>query len=100
MSSTAKITLETPIQRGETEITEITLHRPKSGALRETSLRALLDMECASITRVLPRISDPKLTESEVANLDLPDLLKAGAAIAGFLLPKAALETEDSNQPQ
>lgn len=84
------IHLEKPIQRGDQQITEITLHKPNAGALRNTSLRALLDMEAGAVVSLLPRIAEPKITPAEAAALDPADLLQAGAAIANFLLPSAA----------
>lgn len=92
------ITLESPVVRGDNKITEITLHSPNAGMLRGVSMRAVLDMEVDAIAKIIPRISDPKLTESETASLDLPDFLKAGAAIAGFFLPKEALEEAQNSQ--
>ena len=37
------IQLDTPIKRGKTEITEIVLRKPQSGALRGTRLQAIMD---------------------------------------------------------
>ncbi len=91
MSDTPSINLETPIQRGDTRITSVTLRKPKSGELRGVSLVDLLQMDVTALTRVLPRISEPTLTEAEVANLDPADLLSMGAQVSGFLLPRAAL---------
>lgn len=87
-----KITLETPLTRGETKITALELRKPDSGALRGCSLRGLLDFQAEDIIKVLPRITEPALTEVEAARLDPADLLQAGVVIAGFLLPKQALE--------
>lgn len=87
-----KITLDTPIQRGENSIAELTLRKPKAGELRGVNLADLLQMDVNAITRVLPRISEPTLTEADVAGMDPADLMQAGAAIAGFLLSKAALQ--------
>ena len=39
------IQLDTPIMRGKTEITEIVLRKPQSGALRGTRLQAIMDMD-------------------------------------------------------
>lgn len=91
MSSTEIITLDTPIKRGDTEITKITLHKPNSGALRGTSIRAILDMDTSTIITLLPRITDPQLTPAEASTMDLPDLVQAGVAVASFFLSKAAL---------
>jgi hypothetical protein len=94
---TNEITLETPIVRGESTVTKITLHKPVSGALRGVSVRAVLDMDADTIMTVVPRISDPKITEAEARKLDLPDLMQMGVALAGFFMPKAAL-AEAANQ--
>lgn len=92
MSTSNTITLETPIKRGETEITQLGLRKPDAGALRGVSLRGLLDLQADEIIKVLPRISEPPIIDAEANRLDPADLLQAGAVIAGFLLPKRALE--------
>lgn len=98
---TQKITLETPIKRGETEITSLELRKPDAGGLRGCSLRGLLDFQADDIIKVLPRISSPTLTDFEAARLDPADLMQAGGVIAGFLLPKRALAeaAEAANYP-
>lgn len=95
--NTAEITLDTPIKRGETTLTKITLSKPPSGSLRGVSVRAVLDMDVDTIVTVVPRISDPKLTQAEAASLDLPDLMQMGVALAGFFMPAAALAEAASN---
>lgn len=90
--TTQRVTLETPIKRGETEIASIEIRKPNAGALRGISLRSLLDFDPDAIIRTLPRISTPPLTDHEAANLDPADLLQTGAVIAGFLVPRRALE--------
>ena len=94
------VTLDTPIKRGETEITVVTLNKPKSGALRGASLRSLLDFQTDDIIKVLPRVTEPALTEAEALRLDPADLVQMGTVIAGFLLPRRVLaeagETLDS----
>ncbi|MDD5175761.1 MAG: phage tail assembly protein [Sterolibacterium sp.] len=86
------ITLETPLQRGETKITSITLRKPNAGELRGLNLTDLLQMDVNAVTKVLPRISDPTLTEADVAALDPADLTALASEVAGFLLPKSARE--------
>lgn len=85
------IPLDTPIKRGETEITSISLRRPAAGELRGVNLTDLLQMDVIAVTRVLPRISDPTLTEAEIAQLDPADFTQLASEVAGFLLPKSAL---------
>ncbi len=86
---TQTLKLNKPIIRGENQVTEITLHAPNVGAMRGVSMRALLDLHVDALLPVLPRISDPKLTEQEVEKLDPSDLLQAGVLVASFFLPES-----------
>lgn len=85
---TETVQLDTPIQRGEQTISEIQLRKPMSGELRGVALTELLQMDVAALTRVLPRISQPALTEPEVAKLDPADLVQLGGVVSSFLLPR------------
>ncbi|AJY68019.1 MULTISPECIES: phage tail assembly protein [Burkholderia] len=84
------ITLDTPIKRGEQEITAITLTKPHSGALRGVALTDLLQLDVIALSKVLPRISNPTLTDQDVLRMDPADLLQLGTEVAGFLLPKSS----------
>ncbi|WP_449471985.1 phage tail assembly protein [Sphingobium chungangianum] len=83
------VTLDAPIVRGETTIEELKLRKPRSGELRGLSLVDLGQLKVDSLTKILPRISMPTLTEAEVGNMDPADLLACGAEIGGFLLQKS-----------
>lgn len=83
------VTLDVPIIRGGKEITEIQIRKPKAGELRGVSLASLVQMEVSEISKVLPRITQPSLTDEEIGNLDAADLMQLGSEVAGFLLPKA-----------
>lgn len=85
--NTQTLKLSTPIKRGDKELTEIVLHKPNVAAMRGIALRLLLDMNVDAVVAVLPRISDPQLSEGEINNLDAPDLLQAAILVAGFFLP-------------
>lgn len=101
--NTTPVTLTKPIKRGEKDVTDITLHKPNTGALRGVSLRELLDMNTDAIVVVVPRISDPKITPQEMQTMEPCDLLKMGATLAGFLLPpelKAVAEKEIRDQTE
>ena len=87
-----KITLEAPLQRGETQVTELQILKPNGGALRGASLRGLLDFQTDDIITVIPRITLPALTTQEAKRLDPVDLVQIGSEIAGFLLPKRIME--------
>jgi hypothetical protein len=81
--------LDTPLMRGSQTITKITLRKPKSGELRGVSLSDLVSLDVAALSKVLPRISSPTLTEHDVANIDPADLVMLGGIFVGFLTPKA-----------
>lgn len=83
------VTLDTPIRRGTTTIESITLRKPSSGELRGVSLSDLLNLDVASLIKVIPRISNPGLTAVEAAGLDPADLVAIGSKIIGFLLQKS-----------
>lgn len=86
MSKTSDpIVLEQPIKRGESSITEITLRKPAAGELRGLKLADLINGDVNATIRLVPRISQPTITEQEVAALDVADLLSCADAIASFL---------------
>lgn len=91
MQSTTVIKLEVPLKRGETEIQQITLHKPNAGQLRGCSLRDAIDLKTDAIVLIVPRISDPKITAQEMNQIDPADLLSMGAALANFLLPPSLI---------
>jgi len=82
------VVLDTPIKRGNTTIDRITLRKPAAGELRGLHMANLLQMDVASLMKLLPRISTPGVTEPEAAAMDPADLMACGAKISGFLLQK------------
>lgn len=86
------IALDTPIIRGETEISTLTLRKPASGELRGVSLVDLANMDVLSLRKVLPRITTPTLTDAEIGRMDPADLLQCGVAVGSFLLKKSDRE--------
>ncbi|WP_413615746.1 phage tail assembly protein [Halomonas cupida] len=89
------VELDEPITRGKTVIKEIQVRKPKSGALRSVSLTDLLQMQVSALTVVLPRITEPALTESEIRELDPADLVQLGGTLVGFLVPKKTREANE-----
>ena len=89
------ITLDQPIQRGDTEITTITLRKPMAGELRGVSLTELVNLDVTALQKVIPRITTPTLNEIDVAQLDPADLLQIGGVMSGFFLTKAMRESMD-----
>ena len=83
------VTLDMPIKRGKTTIDAITLRKPASGELRGVQLVELLNMDVATLIKILPRISSPGITAPEAASMDPADLLACGSKISGFLLQRS-----------
>jgi hypothetical protein len=92
------VTLETPLKRGEQLITSVSIFAPAgTGWLRGVKLFDLAQMDTLSLTTVLPRITDPALTEPEIRNsLSAPDLFQIGAEVVDFLVPKSARVRADA----
>lgn len=84
------VNLDAPIKRGKTIIDVITLRKPSSGELRGVHLVELLNMDVATLMKILPRITTPGITAPEAAGMDPADLLACGSKISGFLLQKSA----------
>lgn len=82
------VTLDIPIQRGQTTIDKVAIRRPKSGELRGIRIVDLANLDVGSLVTLLPRITSPALTKSEVENLDPADLTALAQEVALFLVPK------------
>ena len=79
------ITLKKPLKHGEQEITEITLRKPNTGALRGCRLSMLLNSDVDSLITLLPRITEPALTEHDITDMDVKDLVSCAGEVVGFL---------------
>lgn len=85
-----QIELDAPFKRGNKTVSTITIRKPKAGELRGVALTDLMQMDVTALSRVLPRVSEPVLTEKEIAELEPADLVQLGGGLVGFLLPKRA----------
>lgn len=88
------VAFDTGIKKGAQTITEITIHKPKTRALRGLSLVNLLQMDVESIAKAASRITVPTLSENDVYELDPADFTKLGTGIIGFFV-----NTKDDSQP-
>lgn len=87
------IALHAPFKRGEEIIKAIVVRKPVAGELRGISLLNLAQMDVDALTKVLPRITTPTLTEREVSQLDPADIVAMAKEITTFLLPNAETES-------
>lgn len=93
----AVIQLETPIVRGQTEITEVEVRRPLGGELRGISLVDVVRMDVNALLTLLPRVTEPPLLAHELNRLDAADLVQFGMYLSGHFVP-ARLQDEAANQ--
>ena len=92
--ATEVVELETPLQRGKTLVKEIPIRKPMAGGLRGVSVVDVMSLDVAALSKVLPRITTPALTEGELKTMDIVDLIQLGTALNGFLTPKKFKEVE------
>ena len=97
-NTAATVTLECPITRGATTITQLHLRKPKAGALRGINLAALLMLRAESVMVLLPRITEPPLLKHEVENMEPVDLIACATEVVNFLAPQATLDKAQEAQ--
>ena len=83
-----KVILDTPITRGTDEIKEIELREPKGGDLRGLSLIDLSRGDMDSLLILVPRISSPFLTKTDMEGMTAPDLAEMMRVLRDFFEPK------------
>jgi hypothetical protein len=91
MDAMKTIHLDTPIVRGEQTIETLQIRQPKAGEMRGLSLVDLGQLKVDALTKILPRISIPNITEAEAANMNPADLVACGVEVGSFLLQKSKL---------
>ena len=96
----ATVTLEFPITRGATTITQLHLHKPKAGALRGINLAELLMLRAESVMVLLPRITEPPLLKHEVENMEPVDRIACATEVVDFLVPQATLAKAHAAQKE
>lgn len=90
---TVTVTLQTPIERkGSEPLTQLQLMKPRTGDLRGLLLAEVLQMKTDAVATLLPRITQPTLLRHEVDELDPADMVACAVEVAGFLVPKAAMD--------
>lgn len=91
------ITLSAPVKVDGKEVSEVSLRCPKTGELRGLMLSSVLQMETSAMLRLLPRITMPPLTESQIADMPPSDFLEmTKAAVLFFMNPSQLAEVQAS----
>lgn len=83
-----EIDLETPIVRGSTTISTISLQKPSAGAMRGLQMQPLIQGDINSLLSLIPRITMPPITAQEAEGLDTIDIGAIGGAVYGFFMSK------------
>lgn len=73
------------------------MRKPNSGALRGVRLAALIEMDVDSAMLVLPRVTTPALTKSEILMMNPADMMSLTKELVLFLLPKSVTTDSQSD---
>lgn len=87
------VTLTTGIKRGENTITDIVINKPNVFALKGLKLVDVLNVDVDAITKLLPRVTSPALTEMEIKSLDIVDFTELATSVITFFIKPDQLET-------
>ena len=90
------VDLMEPIERGEKTIDQLTIRKPRAGELRGLALADVIGLEITALLKLIPRISEPVLTDDDCQNLDPADLTEIGGTIRGFFMTKAERQMMDA----
>lgn len=82
------VELDDPIKRGNTVINSVDIRKPSAGELRGVSLMDVAQMDVLALRKVLPRITNPSLTDAEIGQLSMADMMQFGVIVSAFLLTK------------
>lgn len=85
-AQTVTIRLNTPIRRAGGDIAEITLRKPKAGALRGLKIEDLYQTDVNALIVLVPRISEPALIAAEIEDMESDDLIELAGAVKGFFM--------------
>ncbi|HET6536706.1 MAG TPA: phage tail assembly protein [Sphingopyxis sp.] len=91
-SKAETIDLAEPIIRGETSIEQLTIRKPKAGELRGLSIQELMNGRVTSTLDLLPRVTQPPISQAEADNMSTEDVASCAGAIIGFFLTSADKE--------
>ena len=84
------VTLQEPIKRGTSEISEITVMKPTVPALKGLKMFDLLQLDTDAYITLLPRITLPSINKNELLALDPADFTELTTATIGFFVKPEA----------
>lgn len=96
MSEQKTIRLAKPITVGETEYAEITVFEPNVMALKGLSLHALQFGHSDQLVELLPKITEPRLTQKIIKQMSVKDLSKFALVVTAFLTDPTEWSEEEA----
>ncbi|MEX0319442.1 MAG: phage tail assembly protein [Ruegeria sp.] len=72
-TQTQSVTLSEPIEVDGKTVSEVSLRKPMAGELRGLNMLDVLRMDVSAMIKLLPRITQPPLTELQVSSQIEPD---------------------------
>lgn len=81
-----------PLDQPIGDIKEVSLRRPKAGELRGLMLAKVQLQDTGSLITLLPRITQPSLTEDQLADMDPADFTALANEVTAFFVTKGDLE--------
>ena len=87
------VNLVNPVTIAGREVTEITLREPTGGDLRGLKLTDVLTGSSVALTRLIPRISTPALTEGQIGAMAFRDVTALFGGVMRFLNDSVETET-------
>ena len=89
-----KVTLTEALTIDGGSVKKIQLRRPMGGDLRGLKLTELLQLDVTAVSRLVPRISTPPVSETQMAAMGAADITKLATGVVGFFVDPAELETK------
>ena len=86
------VTLSEPIKIDGKDVTGIDLRKPMPGELRGLKLTDILQMDASAMQKLLPRITQPPMSETQVARVDPADFLELCTKTVRFFVEKSQLQ--------
>lgn len=87
------VTLSNPVTIDGESVSKINLRKPMVGDLRGLKLTNVLQMDVDALTRLLPRITNPPLNESQISSeLEPDDFTELASKTLLFFVKQAQLD--------
>lgn len=80
------VILSEPVVRGDTKIESLFIRKPRGGELRGLTLQDVINTDFLTLFKLIPRISEPPITQEEAEALDPADLAEIGGVLRGFFM--------------